>query len=78
MASPVAQLVRALKISLLIILWESDFVAQLVEHLTFNEGVPGSSPGGVTIINHGSSWDSAGGVEPPFTGSLRFESSLFP
>jgi hypothetical protein len=30
-----------------------DFVAQLVEHLTFNEGVPGSSPGGVTTLPNG-------------------------
>lgn len=26
-------------------------VAQLVEHLTFNQGVPGSSPGGLTTLS---------------------------
>ena len=26
-----------------------DSLAQLVEHLTFNQGVPGSSPGWITI-----------------------------
>ena len=28
----------------------SDSLAQLVEHLTFNQGVPGSSPGWITIF----------------------------
>ena len=28
-------------------------VAQLVEHLTFNQVVPGSNPGSLTIINGG-------------------------
>ena len=27
-------------------------VAQPVEHLTFNQGVPGSNPGGLTISRH--------------------------
>ena len=28
-----------------------DLVAQLVEHFTFNERVPGSSPGQVTLLH---------------------------
>ena len=31
---------------------KSALIAQLVEHLICNQGVPGSSPGGGTIFHH--------------------------
>ena len=33
--------------------WRAEPVAQSVEHVTFNHGVAGSSPAGLTITNKG-------------------------
>ncbi len=43
-------------------------IAQLVEHLTFNQEVPGSNPGARTKINRDNNkiWGTLGRFKPPF------------
>lgn len=55
-----------------------DFVAQLVEHLIFNQGVVGSSPTGITKY-HIEDWSNgrAGGLHPLDGGSIPSSSTFF-